>query len=86
MNVLRRMPGAVAWALDCLLSALTGGKEGQTISARLGEAVRQGSVRAIPYARRVDRWALGWPLHETDHCRKSDEAYRARLNAAPFGG
>ena len=84
MNVLRRMPLSIFWALDVLLSALSGGAPGETISARLGEAVRQGSTRAIPYARIVD-WGARI-FGETDHCAKSDEAYRARLNAAPFGG
>jgi hypothetical protein len=80
------MPGSVAWAVDCLVSALSGGAAGQTISARLGEAVRQGSTRAIPYARAVDWLAIRWPLYEENHCARSDEAYRARLDAAPFGG
>lgn len=84
MNALRRMPGALAWATDCWISALFGGRAGQTISARLGEAVRKGSTRAAPFAAAVD-WAARL-FGETDHCRKSDEAFRARLDAAPFGG
>jgi hypothetical protein len=59
---------------------------GSAAVRRLGEAVRQGSIRAIPYANAVDKLAARWPAYEIDDCRKSDEAYRARLNAAAFGG
>jgi hypothetical protein len=85
-RVLRRLPLAYFWATDCQISAMSGGEPGQTISARLGEAVRQGSRRAAPYARLVDEWAAKPPFNETDHCAKSDEAYRARGDAAPFDG
>ena len=84
MNTLRRWPLAVLYALDIVLSALTGGAKDQTISARLGEAVRKGSARAAPFARVVD-WGARI-LGEADHFAKSDEAYRARGNAAPFEG
>jgi hypothetical protein len=83
-NVIRRMPLAYFWSADCRISAMSGGAPGQTISARLGEAVRHGSRRALPYARLVDRGAQ--LLGETNHCAQSDAAYRARVDAAPFVG
>src|SRR5258708_2279572 len=85
-RVLRRLPLAYFWAADCRISALSGGAPGQTISARLGEAVRHGSLRATRYARMVDRGAARPPFNEADHCARSDADYRARVDAAPFNG
>lgn len=86
VNALRRLPLALFYAVDLLVSALTLGAPGQTISARLGKARHNGARLVIPFAATVDLIAAAWPFNEADHCETSRVAYEARLNAAAFGG
>jgi len=76
---LRRHGYAILWALDDLLSALTGGNPGELVSARLATA------KGIDHwlCRGVD-WVALHLCHQPDHCRQALLAYEAREAASPF--
>ncbi len=73
---------ALFFALDLVVSALTGGAPMETVSARLGRPDR------------FDRWprvALDWVVltlfGASRHCERALAAYQARVQAAPaFSG
>ena len=85
MRALRRMPLAAFWAFDCLVSALTSGDVGQTLSARLGKARAKGSPVATVCADALDVF-IARVLGGRNRCASSIAAYEARLNAAAFTG
>lgn len=69
---------ALLYVLDLLGSALTGGEEGQTISARL-YIEREKKTRWTRLANAVD--AVAAALGERDHCHLAYLMWLARLRA-----
>lgn len=86
IKLFARMPYTVFWSLDVLLSALTFGAKGETISARLWAA----SLPTMPIYQRwpakLVRVALDWVVYavfgEAGHTQASYAAYVAAKTAA----
>lgn len=76
----RRFVFAVLLSIDLLASALTGGGDYESISARLGRGRRRGLRSAAIAATPVD-WVARAFFGQRDHCRGALEAYEARLAA-----
>lgn len=86
MQMALRQIYSVFWALDNLVSSLSGGAPGETISARLGKARAAGSKFWGFVANALD-WIVALIFRTPHHCAGALAAYQARVAAAPsFGG
>jgi hypothetical protein len=65
MSALLKWASNVAYALDCLANALTGGDPKMPLSARMGRDIALGLCKAC----RAVCWVLS--LIQRDHCAKS---------------
>lgn len=82
LEMVLRQIYSVFWAVDNLISSLTGGAPGETISARLGRSRKAGSKFWGAVANALDGF-VALVFRTPNHCDGAWAAYEARMKVAP---